>query len=58
MKALLSAYTIKFKGRKIGAIGKIYHITDYRIATTPEKAIKALYDEYEHIFNAVTSLKP
>ena len=46
-------YTINFKGRKNGAIGVCYVITDSRVANTPKEAVSALYNEYEHISQAV-----
>ncbi len=45
----MASYTITFQGRKTGAIGAFYKIHAEREAATPEAAIAALYDEYEHI---------
>ena len=49
-------YTINFNGRKNGALGITYPITDYRTAKTRDKAILALYDDYEHISNVRLSI--
>jgi hypothetical protein len=42
-------FTVHFVGRKLGAIGVLYPITEAVKAKTPEEAIKKLYDRYEHI---------
>lgn len=45
----MKTFEITFTGRRIGAIGIFYVIRATRQAETPEAAILALYDEYEHI---------
>jgi hypothetical protein len=45
----MPTYEITFTGRKLGAIGIFYTITARHKAATPQDAILALYDEYEHI---------
>ena len=46
---MTKCYNIRFTGRKLGAIGKFYQIEARRFATSPEDAVRLLYDEYEHI---------
>ncbi len=43
------SYTIKFKGRKNGASGIVYNITQTVSAEDQDKAVLKLYDKYEHI---------
>lgn len=45
----MKTYRISFQGRRAGAIGILEHFTATREAGTPEAAILALYNEYEHI---------
>lgn len=51
----MTEYTIHFTGRTVGAQGVFYPIVAKRTAETPEKAIEALYDEYEHIQQPVAT---
>ena len=45
----MKTYRAEFEGRKSGAIGITYHITDTVKGETPGAAMLALYDNYEHI---------
>lgn len=45
----MKTYQIVFTGCKKGAIGIRYTISAIRSAESPEAAILALYDDYEHI---------
>lgn len=45
----LKTYAIRFTGRKVGALGVSETFEAQRYATNPDKAIEALYDQYEHI---------
>ncbi len=45
----MQQYIIHFHGRRVGAIGIMSAYKAVREATTPDEAIKALYNEYEHI---------
>lgn len=45
----MSIYTLKFSGRRSGAIGINRTFVTSRSADTPEKAIEALYDAFENI---------
>lgn len=42
-------YRIKFAGRPVGSIGIFPALQAERAASTPELAVLALYDEFEHI---------
>lgn len=48
-------YTIDFTGRKVTEHGIFYPICTARDADNPERAIAALYDEFEHISRPVVS---
>jgi hypothetical protein len=43
----MKTYSIKFTGRKLGAIGKFYSITAEVFADNPQAASAALYDRFE-----------
>lgn len=45
----MRTYRIKFKGRRIGAIGITEKFEETVQAENEEKAILKLYDKYEHI---------
>ena len=45
----MNTYEIAFKGRKIGAIGIIYRMTETVEAPTAKEAEHKLYDRFEHI---------
>jgi hypothetical protein len=49
-------YTMRFTGRKSGALGITYPLTAMRDAPTESEAIDALYDEYEHISGVMVSV--
>jgi len=42
-------YQIRFIGRKLGAIGIVYEISEHVEAESQDQAIMKLYDKYEHI---------
>jgi hypothetical protein len=48
-------YSIRFTGRKSGALGITYSIRATREAEDPPGAVLALYDEYDHISNPVVT---
>lgn len=53
----MKQYRITFGGRIKGAIGLSYSISAIRSAESPETAVLALYDDYEHIsFPKVTEV--
>jgi len=52
----MNLYTIRFTGRRVGAIGIFYTITAQRRAKDKDAAVLALYDEYEHIHNPIVTL--
>ena len=45
----MKTYTITFTGRKIGAIGTTYEITEHVTAESQDAAILKLYEDYDHI---------
>lgn len=45
----MKTYQIVFSGRIKGAIGIFYTISALRSAESPEAALLALYEDYEHI---------
>lgn len=45
----LKTYAVRFTGRKVGALGVSDTFESQRYAINPEKAVEALYDQYEHI---------
>lgn len=45
----MKTYSIRFTGRRRGAIGKFHECEAERFALNPEQAIQALYDDWEHI---------
>lgn len=48
----MKAYEITFSGRKIGAIGVTVAYRVRRVAENADRAILALYDEFEHVYSA------
>ena len=53
----LRIYTISFTGRKVGSTGKFYRIRTKVKASSPNDAIKKLYDDYEHLSNIIIKTK-
>lgn len=54
----MELFTVKFNGRKKGAIGVTYPITETVKAEDKESVRLALYDNYEHIIiDSITQLK-
>ena len=47
----MKTFKISFTGRKNGAIGIFYRITEKVKAESKESAINKLYEKYEHITN-------
>lgn len=45
----MPTWEIIFMGRRIGSIGMTLEFTARRRALTPQDAIRALYNEFEHI---------
>lgn len=50
MGAKLSTYRIRFRGRKIGALGVLSTFSETRVAESEDAAVLALYDVYEHVY--------
>lgn len=46
-------YTLKFSGRRAGAIGINQTFVTSRTGETPEEAVEALYDAFENIGHIV-----
>lgn len=54
----LKTYEIHFTGRRVTEQGVFYEIFASRFAYTEDEAIKALYDEFEHIHQPVAKEVP
>jgi len=47
----MNKYLVKFKGRKLNAIGKFYNISETIEASNETNLKVKIYDNYEHITN-------
>jgi hypothetical protein len=53
----MKEYTITFNGRKAGAIGIFYWITETVQAESEQEAVLKLYEKYDHITQKKITVK-